>query len=49
MLTCLSSAANHDVRIDTSSVGVTEIAGRLIGAAVELLVPALTGKRAGVP
>jgi hypothetical protein len=49
MLTCLSSAANHDFKIDTSSVGAAEIACRLIAEAVDQLVPALTGTRAGVP
>lgn len=48
MLTCLSSAANHDVKIDTSSVGVAEVACRLIGAAIDQLVPFYRDTTAGV-
>lgn len=46
ILTCLSAAANHDVRIDTSSAGVAEVACRLIGMAADQLVAATN---TGVP
>lgn len=48
MLTCLSSAANHDSKIDTSSVGVAEVACRLIGAAADQLVQLLRSTTVGV-